>query len=145
MFNPSSRFLKALRWIIPTASTAAFSVALCTHKSLYPRYLDLYSIEYLLLLITTGITIAYLWFISLNAKAFACISTNLGTTRISLLALAALGILSTPLVRFARTTIFASCSNPTVGCPCPDACEIPETGGLSPVFDLYHCCSCDQR
>jgi len=107
MFNPSSRFLKALRWIIPTASTAAF-VALCTHKSLYPRYLDLYSIEYLLLLITTGITIAYLWSISLNAKAFACISTNLGTMRISLLALAALGVLSIPLVRFVPTTIFAA-------------------------------------
>ena len=107
MFNPSSRFLKALRWIIPTASTAAF-VALCTHKSLYPRYLDLYSTEYLLLLITTGITIAYLWSISLNAKAFACISTNLGTMRISLLALAALGVLSIPLVRFAPTTIFAA-------------------------------------
>ena len=107
MFNPNSRFLKALRWIIPAASTAAF-VALCTHKSLYPRYLDLYSIEYLLLLITTGITIAYLWSISLNAKAFACISTNLGTMRISLLALAALGVLSIPLVRFAPTTIFAA-------------------------------------
>src|SRR5262245_45758511 len=107
MLNPSSRAFKTLRWIIPTGSTAAY-VVLLTHKSLLPQYFGLYSIEYLLLLITTGITIAYLWFNSLNAKAFDRLAVALGTPTIFLWALAALGILSTPLVRFTRTTIFAA-------------------------------------